>query len=262
MPKRGYAFALAVLVGLGVPFGSGVHGVAAAQAKHFKFDRMRATEEFLDAFYPGLRGRNGQLTFEVEEWHLSGSPVYIDFAECHVGSGVPGGARPQPPIHYCPVPTGGLPDTQYLLRAKVVLGSWEKFQVAEFSAHGELVSPKLDALVDRIKQSRGWTKNEVFDALEHGGAKFGPEQGEALFKQVPVQLVRQFSGCELDLSKAQFHSERERYPPDVRVYASIFWEIPGTRKTRIYGTRRHTMNDCYARFEPFEGNLIAIYARQ
>ena len=255
MAKRWYAFLLTILL-----CGPGMAG----QVQR-KFDRMRAIEEFLLTVYPTLQGRLGQLTFEVEELNLrpeGETSIYVDFAQCHVGSGVPGGGQPQ--FRSCPVPAGGLPLTDYLLRARIDIGGTsEDFQISEFWAHGELVTAKLDALRAQIGQNPAWTDEQILDVLERANPKFGPTQRQAFAKQVPLELVRRFSGCNLDLSQMRLVAHRTIHPTDPPEL-DLYWEVVGSHTRRAFyggGEYKQVVERCFARFEPFEGNLITLDAR-
>jgi hypothetical protein len=99
-----------------------VTGYESGTHEFHRFDRMKAIEQLLLAFYPALGEHIGQLTFEVEELNLRPggereTPIYVNFADCHVGSGVPAGGQPR--FRYCPVPAGSPPLTDYLLSARV-----------------------------------------------------------------------------------------------------------------------------------------------
>jgi hypothetical protein len=249
MPKRWCTLFLGLLL-----LGMNVSGTAVGQGQYGKFDRMTAIEKFLDAIYPELRNRTGQLTFEVEEFNASiDTPIYVDFAECHVGSGVPAGGY-HPSFHRCPVPGGAPPITNYLLRSRVDTRTSGQFRISVFWAYGELITAKLDRLKEQIKQNPTWTEEEMVEALKQSHPKFGPDQREAFLKQVPLQLIRDFSGCKLDLTRARFRAFRLGSPPDEPVIY-IYWEIEGTYK------RHRDSATCSAHFEPFDGKLTALTAR-
>jgi hypothetical protein len=253
---------LGILVLGSEPIAGGAPGTPVANEAYGKFDRMQVIERFLLDVYPAMQNRLGQLTFEVEELNLvpaRETSVYVDFAECHVGSGVPGAGQPR--FRYCPVPTGGSPITDYLLRARFQFGDPEAPLVL-FWAHGALITAKLDMFREQISKQPQWTDEQVLAALERAGPRFAPEQRDAFIKQVPLQLIQRYTGCILEVSKARFLAHRTMNPPDPATL-DLYWEIPGSHKRwQVFeGSKRQQMvESCFARFEPFEGNLITIDA--
>ena len=261
MSKLTHLLFLGILVLGSEPIAGGAPGTPVANEAYGKFDRMQVIERFLLDAYPAMRNRLGQLTFEVEELNLvpgGKTPVYVDFAECHVGSGVPGAGQPR--FRYCPVPRGGSPITDYLLRAQFDIGDLEA-PVVIFWAHGTLITAKLDIFREQISKQPQWTDEQILAALERAGPRFAPDQRDAFIKQVPLQLIQRYTGCILDVSKARFLAHRTVNPPDPSTL-DLYWEIPGSHKRwQVFGEseRHQVVESCFARFEPFEGNLITVY---
>ena len=245
--RRAWMRRLAVLTAICVL--AAIVGEAKGPTRYPSYDRMQVVEDFLVEIYPQLQHEKGMLTFQTDEFNLGvRPPFYVHFMRCHPGSGVPASASP---VKIQPCPGVVQLDSTNLFTARVETGPVGFPLIHQFGAFGELVTGKLDKLETKLKEDRIWKEEEMLTALQNEEPRFPPERREDFLRSVGsrLQVIHRFSGCSLTPEQAKFIVNSSGSPSE----RGLVWYIPGTYRA---GGRT---NICSATFEPFEGNLIAIY---
>jgi len=215
------------------------------------YDRLLVTQSFLNSVYPELKGVNGLLILRTEGIHFGmGWMNEIDVISCDTGSGVYGGNVPSSPAPppYC---SGLYPSGPSDFLSLEILFS-KMYPIRDFSAGGSFVRSRAMGISDEIAKHPEWSQEQRIDALKHANPKFGPENKQELLRIIPLDAIRNFTGCSLQLTTAALSAWRYETPPDSPT-AGVAWRISGRY---LNAPRNH--NFCSAAFEPFDGRLLSI----
>jgi hypothetical protein len=174
----------------------------------------------------------------------------IDVISCHTGSGgyggnVPGAPAPPP---YC---TGLYPSGPSEFRYLVITFS-KKYPIRDFAAGGSFVHSRGMGVSKEIADHPEWSQEQRINALRQANPKFGPENKQELLRIIPLEAIRNFTGCSLQLTTAALSAWRDEAPPDPP-HAGVAWRISGR-----YPNAGKNRNFCSAAFEPFDGRLLSI----
>ena len=214
------------------------------------YDRLLVTEEFLNALYPDLKV-SGLLILRQEGIHIGmGSMNEIDVIPCHTGSGVYGGNVPGAPPHppYC---TGLYPSgPSEFLYFEITFS--QGYPIRYFSAGGSFVYSRARGVLKEIADHPEWNQEQRINALRQANPKFGPESKQEFLRTIPLEVIRKFTGCDLQPSTAVLFASRDEAPPDPPI-AGVGWRVSGRY---LNGPKDHDF--CSAAFEPFDGKLLSI----
>jgi hypothetical protein len=121
--------------------------------------------------------------------------------------------------------------------------------IFKFAASGTYVDAKLKELREQFAGKPYPTDDEAIQLLLSRNPRLGPKNKKEFLATIPLQKIREITGCRLRPETATFVVELEEVPqhlpPDLQ------WHISGTAPA----TESLTATDCSATFEPFEGRL-------
>ena len=114
---------------------------------------------------------------------------------------------------------------------------WEKPEILRAGFHfrkgGRLVesaSVEFSPLESRFKlieaevnSHQQWSDEQVIAAMKKAGAKFGPNDRDALMAVVPLAALEPFIG-KFQIQSSEFHLRHEQSP---RSLAQLYWEVDG-----------------------------------
>jgi hypothetical protein len=228
-----------------------------------RYDRIQILEGFFKAIYPDLA--DGLAMFELDV--IFDGPRtrigHLRFYPCVSGAGVSTGieeTRPllpsNPPIPPAPArppvpPQCGVdptPESARFLNISLDLPAGPRRRpIAKFAASGTYVEAKLEELRKQFVGKWYPTHDEVLEALRAKSPKYGPEKQRDFLAAIPLDRIREITGCHLHPETAAFIAELTdnslHLPPDMQ------WHLSGTAAgAKADGT-------CRAVFEPFDGRL-------
>jgi hypothetical protein len=215
------------------------------------FDRLLVTESFLDVIYPDLKHIEGVLFLRGEEFHVAtGAGNWVDLISCKAGSGI---IFPNSPIQVPPPHCTGtfLPNSSEFLSMSITYGL--KYPIYNFGAYGSFVESQSKSVAAEIVEHPDWTEEQDIEAVRKSEARFGPDRKTEFLARLPVQAIFEFTGCRLVPKSAEFHAARLEGEAG-HSYALAEWRVTGNRLSP--GGKRN--DTCVARFEPFDGKLLAL----
>jgi len=214
------------------------------------YDRLLVTEKFLNSAYAELK-ISGLLILRQEGIHDGmGALNEIDVISCHTGSGVYGGnvpGAPAPPP-YC---TGLYPSGPSEFLSLEITFS-KKYPIRDFAAGGSFVRSRSMGVSKEIADHPEWSQEQRINALKQANPRFGPENKQGLLRIIPLEAIRNFTGCSLQLKTATLSAWRYETQPDPP-NAGVAWRIQGKY---LDASKGHDF--CSATFEPFDGRLLSI----
>jgi hypothetical protein len=115
-----------------------------------------------------------------------------------------------------------------------------------FSSGSFLNGEKQEALIKLVDEHPDWDEAKMTDALIDAGAKFGPNQKQALVAQLPTKRLEPLIG-RIEVQSVQFQFRQNNEPPR---YASLAWTI------HFRATTAGKSNDYFISMEPFGGKVV------
>ncbi len=130
----------------------------------------------------------------------------------------------------------------------------------EFDRNGRLLNVFVqgDTLLSRsnnehirnvVDAHQQWTNQQVAAALKSMGAKFGPDDGEAVIKNIPFDALEPFIG-KFQIESSEFRLRHEQEPTSL---AELYWVVDG-ESTFPDGKKLHWS----LILEPFEGRITSL----
>lgn len=237
---------------------------ASTKAKSaLQYDRIEVLERFLKTVYPDLADQLAMFKLDTTFEGKKGVTIRkLKFYPCRPTGGVSapmlGGvialspqrpSPPQPPI----APRCGddpTPEFEHFLDVYFDLGAeYQARPIFKFAASGTYVDEKLQELREEFAGKPYPTDDEALQALLSKHPKFGPKNKKEFLASVPLEKIREITGCRLRPETVTFVMELEEnpqhLPPDLQ------WHIFGTAPA----TETLSAADCSATFEPFNGRL-------
>jgi hypothetical protein len=201
---------------------------------------------FVAALYPELEGKKlvigYRATFDFDS----------DTEACPNEFAVDVTPAPRPPIagYISTGPKKRSPDVD--LRA----GFWldKKGRIWMYTADGTwpLNSEKNKAISEIVDSHPQWTDKQVIDQLKAAGARFGPDDKEALLNQLPIERLTPFLG-RLRITTAEFHVRHEQ---DDTPLPLLSWDV------EIEGVTSSAEHfSYYMVLEPFNGRVVLLKRR-
>ena len=111
---------------------------------------------------------------------------------------------------------------------------------------------KQEGLTKIIDEHPDWTEAQMTDALSAAGAKFGPNQKEALLARFPFTELESILG-KIEMGATQFTFRGNTEPP---FYAVMNWSI------RFRATKDGRIDEYAVSAEPFDGKVVSFGRRQ
>jgi hypothetical protein len=119
-------------------------------------------------------------------------------------------------------------------------------------ANGSFLSDeKQHALTKLVDEHPEWSDAQMTDALLQAGAKFGPNQKEALLARFPLKELESILG-KIEMGPAQFTFRGNTEPP---FYAAMNWSI------RFRATKNGKRDEYTMSVEPFGGKVVTFGRR-
>lgn len=235
---------------------SGLCGLTiAAQDKDWgPFDRLLATQFFLNAVYLDLNHYEGLLTLRAVEFRTAtGQGNVVDLVPCKPGSGIV--TYPEGEPGWVPPPRCGdgrmLPGVSEFLSMDVTFGI--KPPIREFGASGTFVRGKSGPVENQIAGHPEWSDQKRLQAVRQVNPRFGPDNKSEFLKVVPADAISKFTGCRLQLDSAEFLAFRQEGEAHL-ARGTVEWRVSGLRRNE----RTDEEEKCEARFEPFDAKLIYV----
>jgi hypothetical protein len=119
-------------------------------------------------------------------------------------------------------------------------------------ANGSFLSDeKQQALAKLVDEHPEWSEAQMTDALSAAGAKFGPNQKEALLARLPLKELESILG-KIEMRPAQFKFRGNTEPP---FYAIMDWSI------HFRATKDGRIDEYTVSLEPFNGRVVSFGRR-
>lgn len=113
-------------------------------------------------------------------------------------------------------------------------------------------SDREQKLQKKVNEHPDWRDPKIAEALALSGAKFGPDQKEALLAKFPAKGLEPILGkIEMGPAWFDFRSDGDMSPHAVLEWSVRFWAR----------TDDKSMDEFTASFEPFEGKLVSLGRR-
>jgi len=120
-------------------------------------------------------------------------------------------------------------------------------QILWMTATGSFVNiEKYQALTNLVDEHPEWDETHMTQALTAAGAKFGPDQKQALLLKFPTSQLEAVLG-KIEIQSAQFVFHANAEPP---LGATLRWTI------RFHATMAAKTNAYFVSMEPFEGRVV------
>lgn len=110
---------------------------------------------------------------------------------------------------------------------------------------------KLDDLLKQFKSHPEWSNKELVDVLKKRGARFGPDQKQALLDSVPWEKAEKFLGT-LKVTDTWFQLPNEEHVGSFAA-AVLYWVVQAEAQFKDGTTGKYALS-----FEPFEGKLMGL----
>lgn len=252
------------------------------------FDRMGKAEVFLRSVYPDVFARVGQYRAEFTDSDPTmmnrTSELRFNIAQLPAKSAL-SHASAMPTSSPAPIalPDVGSPSAQALestdkkqSRLNSTAGNCPsnpercaisgeimftpEGKVRRFSAFGESITSKYQAWVYESEMNKeSLTDEEINQRLIAEGAKYPPNGLERFRQQLPLKVLNELTACKLNPQSTIFEGRKQTFRDYVNGRfvprkGHVLWEVLGTR---IGATEKGEV--CMAEFEPFGGNLRAIW---
>ena len=205
-----------------------------------QFDKVATAQRFLRALYPETRDKNyimniaASTQFDYNWAFLSDLDVWIGPSDRRSGD-------TNPPGHaYWKKPQ--------VLSALFQFRTSDQF-VDQVSIQFVPLESKLEAVRAQVDTHQQWSDREVIAVLERAGAKFGPNNENALRKEVPIDAIEPFIG-KFRIESAEFSLRHKQAP---RSLAELYWEVDGTSILPNGRAARWSLV-----LEPFAGRLQSL----
>lgn len=224
------------------------------------YDRIQVIESLLKTVYPDLADKVAMFKLDATFEGTRGVTIRsLKFHPCVPATSVStptiGGAsllgpQSQPPPSPPRCGDEATPGFEHFLDVYFDLGAGHQTRpIFKFAASGSYIDGRLQELREQFAGRPYPTDDEAVQSLLSKNPKFGPRNKKEFLATVPLEKIREITGCQLRPETATFVMELEEnpqhLPPDLQ------WHIFGTAPA----TKTLTAADCSATFEPFEGRL-------
>jgi hypothetical protein len=207
--------------------------------------------DFLKAFYPELITKGHRLKLSVlhpadDSWQEISGVYFTVLPENPPDFGFRGYSSEGRPI------SEDRPDPKIiLLDGSVWLPPLEHGSRIQQVVSTGVHTQKLDDLLKLFKSHPEWSNEQLVDVLKKRGARFGPDQKQALLDSVPWEKAEKFLGT-LKVTDTWF-----RLPNEERVgsfeAATLYWDVRADAQFSDGTSGKYAFS-----FEPFEGKLTLL----
>lgn len=207
--------------------------IGAQQQSRDQFERLATTQEFLRSLYPELRNKtyvmnvSASTPFDSNWTFMSDLDVSIGPSDPRSGNG-------------------------YWRKAEVLGGLFQFRREDGLNAvkiRYASLQLKLDAIRVQVNSHQQWSDRQVVAALKNAGARFGPNDKDALQKVLPLDALEPFIG-KLNVDSTVFFLRHKQAP---RSLAELYWEVDGTSSMSNGEKASWSLV-----IEPFEGKLQSL----
>jgi len=206
--------------------------------------QLLRAQQLLRALYPELRNKNYVMSVEA-----SGA-FDMDWTSLPVLS-VEIGPAEKGHKEYIADKSGTLRTVQEspVFGAMVALDTYGRVLDLSARARDILSGEKNEGLRKQVDSHRQWTSSQVGAALKDAGAKFGPDNREALIQAIPREALEPFIG-QFQVDTVEFRLRHEQPSGSL---AELYWEAVAVSQDPG-GKPMHWS----LLFEPFGGKLTSI----
>ena len=221
--------------GLGVAIAAFLLGAPAFPQRppQDQFAKVTTAQRFLRALYPEVNGKN--YIMYVDSSNLFDS----DWASLRDLDVSVGPSDPRSGSGYWQKPEA--------------LGALFEFrnndQLNNVYIHFASLQSKSKLLCTQINAHQKWSDQQVIAAMKRAGVKFGPDEEDALRREVPIDALEPFIG-RLQIQSAEFFLRHKQSP---RSLAELYWEVDGTSVLPNGKDARWSLT-----LEPFAGRLLSL----
>ena len=199
---------------------------------------------FMRAFYPELTRKSvtvdslASLPFDVD-----GPPgaFSISVSESH----------PTEPIRTSPSPNPSSADRVGHLSGRFQFDGRDHKIFSIFFSGSLANDEKQEALAKLVDAHPEWSDAQMTDALLQAGAKFGPNQKDALLARLPIKELEPILG-KIEMGPAYFRFRGNTEPP---FYAVMNWSV------RFRTTEDGRIDEFTLALEPFNGKVVSFGRR-
>jgi hypothetical protein len=205
-----------------------------------EFAKVEVAREFVRALFPETTAKDYVIDVTAST-QIDSDWNYLSDFDVSVGPGDSRAADSNPP-------------GRAYWKKPEVLGALFRFRVGD-PFIGDVyiqfhpLESKLALVLAQVNAHQGWSDSEVAAALRRAGARFGPNDGDALRNAVPIDALEPFIG-KLEINSSEFFLRHEQKP---RSLAELYWEVDGGSVLPNGRQARWTLI-----LEPFEGRLQSL----
>lgn len=218
-------------------------GICQTSAKHWTSPFVEA-QKFLLAIYPDLAGK--QYLMDAETYaSLEVDWVSVPPFEIQIGPAARG--------HMDLIPDAK--GTVHRVERKPVLTASFQFdrentlESASVRSAELTLYPKSDRMRSMVDAHQNWSDEQISSALKRAGAKFGPDEREALLEVIPLKALEPFIGT-FHVDSAEFRLRHQQKPESL---AELYWVVLGHSEMADGRQIRWQLL-----FEPFDGKLTRV----
>jgi len=208
-----------------------------------QFTELRVAQRFLRMLYPELKDEKYIMTiiasspFDSDLSFLSTFGVSVGPTERMLRS----------------TPDAELKSNRYWEKSEVLRASFQFRKSSESidNVYIEFIplNAKSKLLLDQVNSHQKWSDQQVAASMKKAGAKFGPNDRDALLKKVPTEALEPFIG-QFRIESSEFHLRHEQSP---RSLAELYWEVDGESELQSGQKAHWTLI-----LEPFTARLTSL----